>query len=132
MLTLHALALDTTTVPVGSHWILVVFDRYGLPMLLLVGVAWAALRAARWIAPRFDKLIDRHQQFLDVLELELQKHGNVLERQGDVLGKVEETLSRVQTTQVRVLDILEESQRAASRAADAAAAAAEAAAQRRT
>lgn len=107
---------DAVPFSAGTHWTLLLFDRYGLPMLLLVGVAWAALRAARWIAPRFDKVIDRHQRFLDVLELELGRHGEVLE-------KVQGTQAQMQDTQSRMLTVLEESQRAATAAAQAAAAA---------
>ena len=36
------------------------FDRYGLPLLLLFGVAYTGYRFALWIEPRADQLIDTH------------------------------------------------------------------------
>lgn len=41
------------------------FERYGLPLMMLVGIAWALRQLARWVAPRAEKVVDSHLAFVD-------------------------------------------------------------------
>ncbi len=55
-----------------------ILERFGLPVALLAVLLYAMMRAARWSAPRVDKLIERHERLLDTLESELRTHGALL------------------------------------------------------
>ena len=63
----------------ADHGMVVFFlDRYGMPIAVLVLLCWTILRCAKWLAPRIDRLVDRHDKLISTLELELSRHGEVL------------------------------------------------------
>src|SRR5688572_15269814 len=41
-------------------------DRFGIPMAVLFALVLAIWRVARWLAPRADKALDGHMEFLRV------------------------------------------------------------------
>lgn len=69
-------------------------ELFGLPVALLVVILWAMLKVAKWTAPRIDRLLTRHEELLDRMEMELVGHG-------EILGEMQET-------QRRTLQVLEE------------------------
>ena len=41
-------------------------DRFGIPVAVLFALVYAIWRVARWLAPRADKALDGHMEFLRV------------------------------------------------------------------
>lgn len=41
-------------------------DRFGVPVAVLCALGYAIWRVARWLAPRADKALDGHMEFLRV------------------------------------------------------------------
>lgn len=56
------------------------FEKFGLPVAMLVAIVWWLIKASKWVAPRIDKLVERHEKLLETLEEELRTHGRLLEQ----------------------------------------------------
>lgn len=48
-----------------------ILNRWGLPIVILIVVAYAVYRATRWLGPRADRLIESHLHLVDTLETKL-------------------------------------------------------------
>lgn len=72
-------------------------ERLGLPIVLLIGLAWAMVKASKWLAPRIDKLIAKHESFLDSLERDLNEQTITLRdmRAEQALSRTAEAAARV-------------------------------------
>lgn len=79
--------------PSGS--LVSLLDRYGVPVVLLAIIGWGLYKTATWLAPRIDRLINRHEKLLDTLEVELSNSGELLKQHGELLVRMDENQSRV-------------------------------------
>jgi hypothetical protein len=62
-----------------------VLNRWGLPILLLIVVGWAAWKVVEWLAPRFDRLIDSHVDLVETLKTRV---GNIEETNEEMKAHV--------------------------------------------
>lgn len=74
---------------------LIFLERFGLPVALLAVILYGMFKAARWIAPRIDKLIGRHEELLDTLEGELTRNSDVLAQLGANQAQLGETQDKI-------------------------------------
>ena len=72
-----------------------VLGDYGLIGLILLGLCYTVNHVAKWVAPRIDKVIDSHIQFVS-------KTSESLSRMDDRLSNIEQTLE----TQTEILSRL--------------------------
>lgn len=55
-------------------------DRFGLPLSILFVILWGMVRVARWLGPRIDSLVKRHEKLIDTIETEQKNHGLLLSK----------------------------------------------------
>ena len=55
-----------------------ILDRFGVPVAMLVAILWGMFKAAKWVGPRIDRVLDRHECFLVDLERELEVQTDAL------------------------------------------------------
>ena len=76
--------------------ILVALDRYGVALAMLAIMVIAIAKSARWIAPRLDRMFERHIQLVDTvqasvanIETHMAKQSEHIAKQSEVLGEIE-------------------------------------------
>lgn len=86
-------------------------ERIGIPSLVVVAGMYAIDKTAGWIAPRIDKVTDKHLEFMDKTET-LQRESIDIQKQNLNIHKDQATiLSRVTTAQENGLVITDEHRR---------------------
>lgn len=102
-----ALADQAPKTPLNEYGTLVfLLDRYGIPVLVVAVLCWTILRTAKWLAPRIDRLVDRHDRLVNALESELV-------RQGEVLVELAQNQREVVQSQAHILECLRDLKRVA-------------------
>ncbi len=84
-----------------------VFDRYGIAFGILVVIGVATWRIGRWCAPRIDEAMRRHFSFMDRLDANQIKHGEVLDRIAMRQEAQDENVLKIGKSLARVYDNLE-------------------------
>ena len=52
--------------------------EFGVPVSMLAAILAGIWQAMRWAAPRCDKLVDSHTEFVGSLQKEVEKHTEIL------------------------------------------------------
>lgn len=94
-----------------ADFIFSIVERFGLPMAMLALLLWAVLRAAKWIAPRVDNMISRHEKLVDAIDNEQRK-------QSQVLVELRNAHLSLAASQQAILQGVQEVQRTVSRRGD--------------
>jgi hypothetical protein len=71
-----------------------IFAQYGLLGLVLAGIGYSVILIAKWAAPRIDKIIDSHTQFIDNTNATLQKMSVTFELMERRLGSIEREINK--------------------------------------
>ena len=69
----------------NTFWVWVL-ERLGLPMILVLAGMYAIDQTASWLAPRIDRLTNKHVEFMDQTEI-IQRESVELQRQNSMLLK---------------------------------------------
>ena len=113
--------------PDGSEW-LAIAERFGVPVVLLGGLAWATWRALKWIANEVLKPVTaRHIQFIDTMQQTIQtqtqqigsfaeSHGRVAEAQEKIAEQQQVTSGSIERLAVAQERLVEDVRTAVKRA----------------
>jgi hypothetical protein len=72
-----------------------ILNRWGLPVVILVLVAYAVYRLTQWAGPRADKMIDSHMHLVETLEHKLTATQENTQRAVEKLSEIEEKVDEI-------------------------------------
>lgn len=85
--------------PHGSVWFWI-YEKVGLPTLLLAIVLYAGARVVEWAEPRINKVVDRHLKFVDTSAQTQSESLKLQEQNKSIHQDQAEILERLTKTQV--------------------------------
>lgn len=69
--------------------------EFGVPVSMLAAILAGIWQAMRWAAPRCDKLVDSHTEFVGSLQKEVEKHTEILTDIRDTMRNQENQIKQI-------------------------------------
>lgn len=82
-----------------------VINAVGFPAAALIAVVYMLHRTAEWIAPRIDRIITKHVEFIEALERSNKLHSQELASMDATLKQHTESLQRIDTGIQRLVSL---------------------------
>jgi len=79
------------------------FLQYGILGIVLFFIGWGVLLVARWAAPKIDKIVDTHVDFVKNTDARLGNVEDKITNLDDVAARQTEILARMETNHTSIL-----------------------------
>lgn len=90
----------------GTEW-LSIFQTLGIPVGVMLMMAYGLKRVAEWLAPQFTELLRAHRDFLAAMQVTQQKIGETIESHDRTkMAKLEDIHDDVKETKNGVFKII--------------------------